>query len=479
MTRPLLASISQLLFSVIGKASFLIVTLLLYKVRSQEEMGALAMMLAVAMILATISECGMRGLLVREMARMRDEPEQATRLFAGAMQSRVYSVLPYFAVSIVAGLLLLPSAYLPTYMWVVFAVWWDSNAQVIRGALRAFDRIILDAILAALPRIVLLAVCAYFYSTDALTLDSFAGTYVALSIIDYFVSQLFVYRYTTVRLNLGTTHTHTMNLIKRGLPFIVLAVLGTIYIRVGVVLLGVPKTPEALTNSAAYSLSAKFPEGVAFVPIALMNVTIPFLSRQSKNLQAIREVFPRLEILTGGLGILIAVGLVAFAEELILLVSTPKYLPYTPVFRLYGATVFFSFVQYTYANLLLSLDKEHLVATRYGAVLVLNILLNLVLIWKFGPMGAVTALILCELAAMALDLWFLRGTGIAFRPKVLVIWAGIAVIAMAAGWLFNRIPGYSGLLFYGVLAGFAGMLLLYFTQISHSAQDVQTSSAAD
>lgn len=479
MKRPLLASISQLFFSVIGKASFLLVTLLLYKVRSQEEMGVLALMLAIAMILATISECGMRGLLVREMARMRDEPDQATRLFAGAMQSRLYTLLPYVAISLAAGFVLLPSGNWSVYLMILLAVWLDSNAQVVRGALRAFERIILDALLAALPRLILLALCGYFYYEAMLSLARFATTYLVVAVFDLVVSQLTVYFRTTVRPNLGSTHTHTMNLVKRGLPFIVLAVLGTIYIRVGVVLLGIPKTPKALTDAAAYSLSAKFPEGVAFVPIALMNVAIPFLSRQSKNRQVVREIFPRLEILTGGIGLLIAVGLAVFAEELILLLSTAEYLPYVPVFRLYGATVFFSFVQYTYANLLLSMDKEHLVATRYGAVLVINILLNLVLIWQFGAMGAVIALIVCEIAAVAVDLWFLKDTRIALGPKVVAIWCGIAVLAVIAAWFSSRISGYAGLLVYGIVASISALGLLFFTQFSRSAQDVQTSPAAD
>ncbi len=442
-------------------------------------MGVVALMLAVAMILATISECGMRGLLVREMARMRDEPEQATKLMAGAMQSRLYSLLPYLLAAGMLGILLLPANYGFSFAAILLAVWFDSNSQVVRGALRAFDRIITDAVLAAVPRLLLLGLCAYLFSKSTLSISNFAVVYFLIALLDYLVSLTFVYRYTAVKPSLGCSHRYTVSLIKRGVPFIVLAVLGTIYLRVGVVLLGLPKTPEALRETAAFNLSGKFPEGVAFVPIALMNVAIPFLSRQSRNLDAIRSVFGRLELLTGGAGLLIAAGLVAFAEELILLLSTPEYLLYATVFRVYGVTVFFSFIQYTYANLLLSMDKEHLVATRYGAILVANIGLNLILIWKFDAIGAVAALLICEIAAVIVDLWFLRGTGVPLGRSVLLKWTGIALLAAGAACLSSQISGIFGLIIYAIIAGLAGAALLFFTQMSPSARDVQTSSATD
>jgi O-antigen/teichoic acid export membrane protein len=157
-----------------------------------------------------------------------------------------------------------------------------------------------------------------------------------------------------------------------------------------------------------------------------------------------------------------------FAEELILLLATPAYLPYEGVFQVYALTILFTFLQYIYANVLICMDQEKLVARRYGAVLVINLAANLVLVWYFKALGAVVALLMCEITAMVIDLRFLSRSGMRFEPAVLGKLGSVAILCCAAGYIACLFPYPLNLIAYWVGGAGLGVALIIKTGLSRS-----------
>ncbi len=466
MLRLIPPTVVQLLILAFGKAAFLLVFILLFKSLSLGDAGLFSVAYTIAIILATVSECGLRGLLVREVARAHSSTTACRALLACAFQSRILTLFPYLIFGYLAGQVFLPPDSAAILFLLLAAAWLDSNAFVFRGVIRAFDFIILDATLATGARLLLLAMTTLLYRLELLTLANFALLFAIVSFVDIMTSLGFIARKAQVPLTLINNLRKTLLMVQRGLPFILLNLIGILYLRIGILTLGLFASNAALGDAAAFNLSAKIPEGVSFLPIALMNASIPFFARNSGSLSIIMPTLRKLELVVGSAGIMISVGLVAFAEELILLLGTPQYLPYKTVFQVYALTVFLTFLQYVYANLLICLDQEKLVARRYGIVLAVSVVANLILVWKFEALGAAIALLGCEMLAVAIDLRFLAKNSISLDSKLILRWSGLFIASVVAAWLANLIPYPFGLSIYWMAAGGFGLILLIKSDLS-------------
>lgn len=451
----------------VSKLAFLGVSVILYKSLPIADVGSFSVIFAISIILATVSECGLRGLLVREMARHRETPEDSRRLLAGALKARLLTLFPYISLGVLSAWLITPGSSLPVILLFLIAAWCDSNSMVFRGALRAYDYIILDAAIAGFFRLILLSLTGLLYWQDQLTLQLFAIVFATVTAADSILTLLLVATKTKVPLSLQSNLTQTILMIRRGLPFIIVTIIGIIYLRVAVLMLGLFPDETALDKVAAFNLSGRIPEGVAFLPIALMNAAIPYFARNSGNICAILPIFRKLEMVLGIAGIMISIGVVAFAEPLILLLATSDYLQFSLVFRFYGLTIFFSFVQYVYSNLLISIDQEKRVAGRHGAILLLNILLNSILIWQYGLLGAVLALLICEVVAVSVDFRFLVSLGITVNRQTLLGWSTALLSSVLLAWISLHLPPLYGLIVYVSVSSLVCATLLAKAQLSH------------
>lgn len=455
-----MAPFYQITFSGLAKVAFLLVNILLYKALPAEQVGVFALLYAVAFILATISECGLRGLLVRELARQTDALPQAQPLLTGALHSRLLTLLPYLLIGYVCSRLFVHNTPPDVIMGLLLAASLDSNANVLRGVLRAWNRTTLDPLLTCAFRLLLLAGTATLFAIDSLTLPHFVLLFLVTATLDLTATLCLIPRLTRLSLNPVASVRSTFTLIRRGSHFILLAILGTIYLRTGSLVLGFSGTPEALHAVAGLNLSARIPEGVAFLPLALMNAAIPYFSRYARQPKTIVPHFRKLELVLGSAGIIIGVGLVAHATPIILLLATPDYLPYKTIFQFYGLTVFFTFLQYTYLNLLICLNKEKQATARYAIILAINLLLNILFVPRFGIMATILALLVCEVASAAIDLILLRPHGIHPSRAVLLTWLAILALCSLLAFATSALPPILAMAIYWLLGGAMGAWLL-------------------
>jgi len=459
---------AQIAFSLVAKAAYFLVLVMLYKSVSATEAGRFTVIFALGSVLATMAECGTRGLMIREMARLHKSLPESQRLLSSAMTARWLSLPVHLAVGLTASSLIIHEPSLKLSAIMLMALWLDSVSLMIRGSLRAFDYIQLDAVLTAAPRCLLLLVTALLYTARQLTVESLAAAWLCISLIDALLTAFLVLRKTRLRPWLTSGLSSTAHMLRRAVPFALLTVIGIVYLRAAVIIVSA-LAPNGLDEAAALGLAARLPEGLSFIPIAIMNTAITYLARHHTSApEKLRPVFNQVERLIGSAGILATVGIVAFPELWIRILASPAYQGYSVVFQLYGLTLILSFLQYLLSNILLSMNHERLVAGRHAAILVANILLNLVVAPKWGALGCVSILLACEAAAVAIDLAMLRRKGYGLPAKNLLLFAGIATISTALAYYCRNLPDFYPALMYGIGAGLLFLAVFYTSGIANT-----------
>ncbi|MGG7058008.1 oligosaccharide flippase family protein [Clostridium tertium] len=154
-------------------------------------------------------------------------------------------------------------------------------------------------------------------------------------------------------------------------------------------LIGVFTKDEAIL--AAYKVATTIPFNITFIPISLMVFAYPYFAQNKDNKEWIKE---KLSILIKGLGIvnlIISLGGIILAKP-IFYILFPKYMDSIGCFRvlMFGYLISGTF-RIPYGNILASLGdaRANLINAVFSGVA--NIILDIVLIKKYGSIGAAYA----------------------------------------------------------------------------------------
>ncbi|MDO8638448.1 MAG: flippase [Candidatus Daviesbacteria bacterium] len=175
-------------------------------------------------------------------------------------------------------------------------------------------------------------------------------------------------------------------IIKGSLPYGLLGILGLLYFRIDLLLLTYIQGNFA---AGIYGAAYKFLEAIIFVPSSLATALFPVLARLHDNdRQNIKRLYFQSLKLMFVLGIAIMVSYILVLPTVIRLIL-PNYLPAIEVIKILALTIPFMFIHVPGAQVLLSTDKylKQILFLSIGT-LSFNIILNLLLIPKYGFMGA-------------------------------------------------------------------------------------------
>ncbi|MEJ7786153.1 MAG: flippase [Solirubrobacteraceae bacterium] len=188
-------------------------------------------------------------------------------------------------------------------------------------------------------------------------------------------------------------------LLRSALPQGFVLAITTIYIRVDTVLLSLLGTDR---DVGLYGVSYRVLEFLLLVPIFATTTVFPELARAGVHSE-------RLRMLVQGLFsavVLAAVPMLCifagFAPEIVRIAGGKDYDAAAGVLRLLVLAVAFSFPATVLFNALVATDQQRLLARAMVGVLAGNVILNLVLIGPLQARGSALALVLSEVAALAL-----------------------------------------------------------------------------
>lgn len=410
-----------------AKAFAFFTTVLLLKKFTVAENSAFQLALTIAVVLATIGEFGIRGFALRELARVRDSQVESQRMFSLFLTARVVGSVLLFpvAVAVLWGFSFSSQVQSLALWLLVFAVA-DAFAFFLKFVLRAYDRMEFDAVFSIVGRGLVLVILVMLARRGELTTRSAALAHVGGSIVELAALLVATRTVTGLRLLQGVDWRDVWNAVVRSIPFAVVNIVGLLYVRTGTIavwkILG--------EDEVAYFVAAsKIPEALTFFPIAVVNAMIPFLSRNYQDRALTNRYFTFILRYLGFCGIYVAVVFLVEPEFIIRLISTPEYLKASATFQWYGVYGFITFLQYAVLNFLICLNEERAVMRRYVASFVLNVVLNLLLVPRWGVTGAAIALVATEFATLVYAGHVLRRQNYHFpaRAAIEILAAGAVV----------------------------------------------------
>lgn len=392
---------------------------------SVEDNGVFQLALTFGFIFSLVTEAGVRGYLVRELARARQDVQRSRELFGNVINARIMLILIVTPISFA----ILSAGHYDNKVicfssWFLFYALCDSFALLFKFVLRAYERMEFDAVFSVIGRGIILVMIMYFGHSGRLNLTTVTISHITGTVIELAGLTVAMEKLLPLRIIYPLHWDGIKEALRRSLPFAVVNIVGILYLRTGTIALSKMMGEEAV---GYFNTASKFPEAATFFPTAVVNALIPFLSRKHEDIKLIRRYFNFLLRYIGMVGIGVSVLFIFDTRWVILTMAKKDYLAEATTFRLFGCWVLLVFVQYALANLLICLNEERVVMKCYCFALGLNIVLNLVFIHFWGISGAAAALCLSELFCTLFDTVMLHRRGIVIPVRIIgqVLAAGV------------------------------------------------------
>ena len=389
------------------KLLVLLIAVIANKGLSVSENGAFNFAFGLGFIFALFTEIGIRGYLLRELARRRDNPEQASEIFGDIFNTRVLLTLAATPFILIAAWVVAGSQHIVAItLWFTLYAFIDSVSMMLKFALRAYERMELDAIFSIIGRLFVLLPVAWFWNEGALTLNRIIVSHLSGAAIDCLCLLTLFKILLPVRYFNPWNIARIKTILVKSFPFAVINLIGLLYLRTALIALGNLHGEE---SCALFGAAERLPEAALFLPTAIVNALIPTLARAKNDPSLVERVFSLLFRLILMAGLYFGTVFILCPDTILLIISTPEYLSAAPALILCGVWMIGSFTQYVTANVLTCLDEEKWVMRRYTWMCVFNIIVTVALTPKWGVTGAAAALALTQTVASSIDIVRLRG----------------------------------------------------------------------
>jgi O-antigen/teichoic acid export membrane protein len=253
-----------------------------------------------------------------------------------------------------------------------------------------------------------------------------------------------------VRFRLSFDPAFIVRWLWKGLPFAATFAITTIYFKIDVPILDLLRGDY---ETGLYNAAYKPFEALLFVPVSMLNVVFPVLSvyhRQSNGrvAWAVAKFYKSLLLL----GWPISVGTCMLVTGLLPLYQFPAS---APALRILALGIVFMFVNNAFIAALSAIDRQLSFTWAALASMVLNVVLNLALIPRFGYLGASAATVLTEVALVGFG-WLLVARHLARVPVFTLSWR-ILLAGLVMGAALYPLQGAHGPLTLLAIAGGAAV----------------------
>src|SRR4029077_19415948 len=244
--------------------------------------------------------------------------------------------------------------------------------------------------------------------------------------------------------------------IRAGIPLAITYVLTTVYFKLDVPIL---QHSRSYAEVGWYTFAYRPFEALLFIPATMRTVMFPVLSIYYRS--APNRVLASAEKFFKGLAVIgwpITVGLFLLAPQYIDLITT--HFPQSgAALRILALAVVFMFVDNTFAAVLNAIDRQKLFAYVALSGLVINFVLNIILIPRFGYLGASWATVATEVGlvttgwlALRAVLGPLRVVRVTWKPLLAgVVMGGFVVLVNPHGRLAVLAVTLVAALVYGLM----------------------------
>src|SRR5580704_2556556 len=242
--------------------------------------------------------------------------------------------------------------------------------------------------------------------------------------------------------------------VRVAIPLGITFIITTVYFKVDVPIL---QRFRPYAEVGYYTLAYKPFEALLFIPFALRSVVFPVLSVYHRRSPA--RVLPLAEKFFKALVILgwpITVGVFLLAPQFN---SLLRFYPQSgPALQILALAIVFMFADNTFAATLNAIDKQNVFAFVALVGLVVNVGVNLVVIPRYGYLGASWAVVVTE-AALVVVGWFVLRAQLGAIRAVSTSWKAIVAGAVMGAFIYVANPHQTGPLLFVIVAA-SGIIYL-------------------
>lgn len=396
--------------------------------------GRMQLAITIGAVVSIVVDLGFNNLYVREAAR---KPQELDRYLRNVLSSRLLLAVIAFAV-LAGGLAVygLDDLLAASFATMVLSAY----ANVLRSTFYASGRLGYEAVAILMEAAILLGLTlagVRAHAGVAWFLWAYAASYAVSS--TYFV--IVITLRGIARLGWQFEPAFFWDWLKLSLPFAATFFLTTVYFKSDQPIL---KLFRSFEEVGWYAFAYKPFEALLFIPGTMLNVVFPVLGvyyRQSNErfLLAVSRFYKALL----ALGWPASVGVILLAPGINgLFDRSHRFGPAAAALAILGAGIFLMFVTTAFVGALNASDRQHLFMWAAAATLAANVILNFVLIPRFGYLGAAWATNVTEAVLLAVG-WWLVARDLGRVPLHRLSWRiGVAGLVMAIPLWFMR--GWTG-----------------------------------
>jgi len=194
------------------------------------------------------------------------------------------------------------------------------------------------------------------------------------------------------------------NILYESFPFGVFFVLSVIYFKADIIMLF---RMQGKTAVGFYEGAYKFIEASMFIPVSIVNVLLPVMSRSFASDQtSYNNVYVHSTRILAMSILPVVMGVSFFSEEIILLVYDKDFSPSAPALSLLIWALFFIFINAPVGNIIATSKRVYAFLPYAIGNTLLNILLNFLLIPKYSFLGASFTTVFTEFTGFVIQLYF-------------------------------------------------------------------------
>jgi O-antigen/teichoic acid export membrane protein len=444
----------QIIARILNLALGVVVTFILARGLGSSDFGIWSTLFAACQIVGSFGELGLTQVTVSRAAA---DPDREPRWLGALLLLRLLVVIPITVVSLIAVLLIAPSAN-ARLAGVLIACVALAGAPSVVGAV--FQLRVRNDISMALLTVnsIVWAGAAIAVASASGGLTAFAGAFLFTTTLTTALTVAIALRFTKVRVR-GARQLWRP-LLSVGVGVGIAGIFVTGYVKLDQILVfEFAGSHQAGLYGAAYRLL----DQVQFIPISVMTTLFPLIATAyAARRDRVRNLLQASgEYLSMASFPILAFTIVA-ARPIMVLLFGPQFAAAAPALPvLAGAFVSISF-GYLVGNMVVILELQRRFALYAGIGLLLNATLNVLLIPQFGFLAAAWVTLLTEVTVMSLSARSVL-KALRMKPQLGRLMRTLAAaVAMGAVTLLARVSGVplAGLAAIAVLVYFPGLLIL-------------------
>ncbi len=378
-----------------------------------EDFGLFSFALAFVSLFSAFSTLGLQGIVVRDIVT---DPKNSLETLGSSFLLQAIGGVAAFSLALILIPVLRPHDRFAISVVAIFGLtlllkgsesikyWFESQVQS-KYAVLAENAVF--AMMAGI-KIALILLGASLLSFVWVTF--FEGLFTAISLFvmyEWTGGRIKAWRFSVARVK--TLLKHSWPLILSGLAVIV-------YMRIDQIMLG-----QMLNNKAVgiYTAAVRISEAWYFIPIAISGSVFPALLDAKKTSEALYlDKFQKLYDVLVMIALAVAIPMTFFASQIVEVFFGPDFLAAGIILSIHIWTALFVFLGVAGGNWFLAENRQLLAFRGVFLGMLINVALNLVLIPKYGGVGAAVATLISQAVATLLIDAIHKETRLMFRMKL-------------------------------------------------------------